>query len=112
MLRKVINRFFFIHYVFFDKFGIGLTAEYGSIFYLSLIISFPFITCLNRINPSVSFIFMALVYILVSVILYLKYVHKNKFLEIIKNQKPLKYFEIILSIFVSVLLFVIGFKIG
>lgn len=106
MIKRVFYRFYYIYYIFFDRFGIRLTPEWGAIFYLGIVVFFPIITCLSS---SISFVFMFLIYIVINFLLYLVFVRKDRFIKIIKNQKPIKVYEVIISIFVTILFFALGF---
>ena len=98
-----------MHYTLFDKHGIGLSEEHGAIFILSLVISFPLIICFDSFYPNSSAILLFAIFVAVNLILFFAFVFKSKHLKIIEKQKPIKVYEVIITILISLLIVSIGF---
>lgn len=114
MIKYIVNRFFYILYVVFDKIGYGLSPCHGPIFYIFLFIMFPFIICYDKIfqidSPFLFLLIFITIFSLIFLILYFTFLHKNKCDKIIKHQKPIKFYEIIILVVVIFSLFLIPYR--
>lgn len=102
-MKQAINRFFYILDVFFDRHGFMISGAYGVVFFLAFIFTIPMIAVFILID--IYIYYSGIAFVLLYIIFYFRFLYKKKFLDIIENQKPIKFYEAIFTIVIVALCF-------
>ena len=106
MIKRFLDRAFFIISEFFDKFGYTSNPEITSIFAITFFLSLFTIPYLSKDYFMIEYASFAIGCLL---LLYFRFIHNGKYISLIERQEEVKWYEKVLFIVIVIIGYILFF---